>query len=202
MHLFFLALLAINFVSAAIHNGYPTKAPTSQPTQPQPTVVITESLINGFSEYQVDLTGYRPPAYHPTGFSIETVFNPFALGTTAPNPFPCNNGQFSGINGQNTGMCISLTDDLSGQWWCSLAFVFYANSSGVCIPPNEYCQNTGLVTGSIAYQGVFPAVSSVQLNFTTLAVVGGTGTYAGANGYIVATQDPSYAFFTYYVYLL
>lgn len=178
-----------------------------------PTLIVTESLLNGFSEYQVDLSGYLPPAFHPTGFTIETVFNPFAIGLNPPNPFPPTPFPpepqlypgYQNVAGQNTGFCMSLSDDLAGEWYCALIFEFYTNNSPscVCIPPNSGCQNTrnGCITGTIHYNGIFPSVFSAPFNFTTLAISGGTGTYAGAKGYIIGTQIPDYSQFTYYIYL-
>ena len=94
---------------------------------------------------------------------------------------------------------MSLTDVLLGQWWCTLSFIFYNSSSGICMPPSSFCANTPFIDSTIHYQGVFPAVSTVALNFT-LAVTGGTGRYSGAKGYITGEQAPDYSHFTYYTY--
>lgn len=169
------------------------------------SLTVTENLVNGLSEYQVDLTGvytFGPgpgqipsEPYHPTGFTIETVWNPFAMGTTPPNAFP----PFNGTIGQNFGQCISMTGSTDcGQWLCILNFNFYQDVSGVCMPPDGSCHNVddGQIIGSVAYQGLFGACADVPYNFL-LPIMGGTGIFAGARGQINATQVPSYAYFTY-----
>lgn len=178
-------------------------------------LIVTESLLNGFSEYQSDITGYLPPAFHPTGLIVESVFNPFAIGLQPPNPYPPTPlppetplyPGYQNVAGQNTGFCISLTDDGAGEWYCALQFVFYKNNSinCVCIPPNSACDNiqNGCITGTIAYSGIFPSVYPVPFNFTTLTVIGGTGAYQNiVGGSIIATQIPDYSQFTYYITLI
>jgi len=168
-------------------------------------ITVTESLINGLSEYQVDLTGvysFGPGVgqvnvapYHPTGFTIETVWNPFALGTIPPNAFPPYNNTI----GQDFGSCISMTNgNACGQWQCTLNLNFYSSVAGVCMPPDGTCHNVdnGLIIGSVAFQGLFGSCANNNYNFL-LPITGGTGIFAGAQGWINGTQPASYAYFTY-----
>lgn len=50
------------------------------------------------------------------------------------------------------------------------------------MPPNSACQNILNVYATIDYQGVFPSVFSVPLNFT-LTITGGSGKYNGVSGH-------------------
>lgn len=171
---------------------------TLPPTQQHNSLVIIETLLNGFSQYQVDVTGKNPIVRHPTGFTIYTMFNPFSsmVSESFPQAFP----PYSNVVGQNTGFCLTLTDDKFGQRWCSSMFVFYNSSLGVCVPPTLECQNSDYVTGTISYQGVYPSLSGSTSDFYTLAIVGGTGIYSGISGRIIAQQIDNYAYYMYKIF--
>jgi len=169
-------------------------------------ITVTESLVNGLSEYQVDLIGVytfgpgpgqiNAEPYHPTGFTIETVWNPFALGTVPPNASPPYNHTI----GQDFGMCISMTGGSDcGQWQCMLNLNFYTDVSGVCMPPDGNCHNVddGKIVGSVAFQGLFGACNFTNPYYFNLTINGGTGIFAGARGYILGLQPVSYEYFTY-----
>ena len=85
----------------------------------------------GLSEYQDDIEGiitfgpgegqaHREP-YHPTGNTVETMWNPMALGRDKPNAFPGTSAPyFPGpfpVVGLNKGFCISMTGGNDcGEW--------------------------------------------------------------------------------------
>lgn len=173
-------------------------------------ITITETLTNPFSIVQYDGSGQIVSIGHPTGIEIETVFNPFALGTTPPDA----NYPYTHAVGQDIGICHSLaslpptnaTADVCGQDLCNLNFVFYtstpaspaSNVVAECMPPGAGCQSLAQqqVIGQVAFQGVFGACATAPFTFE-MPISGGSGIFRGANGYITALQEPSYAYFTY-----
>jgi hypothetical protein len=172
-------------------------------------ITITETLLNPFSIVQFDGSGQNFFVGHPTGIEIETVFNPFALGTSPPDP----NFPYTNAIGQDIGVCHSLaslpplnaTADVCGQDLCNLNFVFYSSSSVVaeCMPPGSNCQSLSQqqVIGQISFQGLFGACANAPFNFE-MPITGGTGIFRGAHGYITGLQIPSYAYFTYTIHFL
>ena len=63
--------------------------------------------------------------YHPTGNTVETMWNPVALGGDKPNAFPGTTAPyFPGpfpVVGLNKGFCISMTGGNDcGEWEVSL----------------------------------------------------------------------------------
>ena len=117
--------------------------------------------------------------YHPTGNTVETLWNPFAIGVDTPNPFPPFNGTVT-VVGLNKGWCISMTGGNDcGEWFCQVHATFYGSPRSIlsCFPPDERCVATqaGDVIGTVQYSGIWPSCANPNADFNfPLIINGGT----------------------------
>ena len=171
-------------------------------------LTVTESLDNGESEYQDDIQGQTTIGHltHPTGNTVETLWNPIALGTGRPNPFPGNSTPyFPGPNrvvGLNKGWCISMIQEKyhCEEWLCQVHATFYRDTESIlrCFPPGPTCNavQKKKEIGAIQFSGIWPACSfDPEEDFEfQLVINGGTGPFRGVKGWVNVTQFVDYHF--------
>ena len=171
-------------------------------------LTITESLDNGDSENQDDIEGQTTIGHltHPTGNTVETLWNPIALGHGKPNPFPGNSTPFfpgpNQVVGLNKGWCISMVQNKyhCEEWFCNVHATFYKDVISLlsCFPPGPSCNAVQRRTeiGSIQFSGIWPSCAAPEEDFDfQLVINGGTGPFKSIKGgWVNVTQYIDYHF--------